>query len=79
MTIETFAADWEAERARGIARLVATEPGVVWSEGHKLLTLGAHTGHTVRAIAFCENEAWAAAIASALSARTTPDNGEVGQ
>jgi len=35
-------------------------------EGHKLMTLGAHTGHTWKVIAYCENEQIASEIARAL-------------
>jgi len=49
--------------------MVAEEPGAIWANGHMLLTLGSHTGHVVRPIAFCEDATWAAAIASAIEAR----------
>jgi hypothetical protein len=49
--------------------MVAEEPGTIWADGHMLLTLGSHTGHTVRPIAFCEDATWAAAIAQAIEAR----------
>lgn len=38
----------------------------VVADGHQLLTLGAHTGHVWKVIAYCENADIASAIASAL-------------
>jgi hypothetical protein len=60
--------DWDKVRADGIARMAA-EDGVLWVDGHKIMTCGAHTGHTVRAIAYCEDAAWANAIVSTINAQ----------
>jgi len=65
-------ADWEKVRRDGIARMVAEEPNTVWADGHKLMTCGGHTGHTVRAIAYCEDDTWASVIAQAINAQGIP-------
>ena len=36
------------------------------SDGHRILTLGAHTGHTWKTVALCENAEIAAAIVTAI-------------
>lgn len=36
------------------------------ADGHRLMTLGPHTGHTWQVVAFCENAEIAQAIADAL-------------
>ena len=58
--------DWESVRRRALLKMVSSEPGVIWAQGHCIKTLGAHTGHTVRTIAYCESEDWANAIVHAV-------------
>lgn len=42
----------------------------VWADGHKLRTLGPHTGHMVTDIAYCRDEEMAAEIADCIKIAT---------
>lgn len=76
----TYSELWERVRRDGIARMVANEPGTIWADKHRLLTCGSHTGHMVQAIALCDDDVWAeaiaAAIAKAIPTPATRDRGE---
>ena len=39
---------------------------VIFSDGHRLVTHGDHTGHVYQTVALCENEHIASALAAAL-------------
>lgn len=41
------------------------------ADGHKLMTVGAHTGHVWRVVAYCETSEIAASIADALARAKT--------
>lgn len=64
MNIISTAVECDAEKHR--ARHIVNECEIV-ADGHRLMTLGAHTGHVWRVIAMCENAEIAAAIAGALT------------
>jgi hypothetical protein len=58
--------DWAAVRHENICLMVETGQLLLWADGCQLLTCGAHTGHTVQPVAFCQDATWAEAIAGAL-------------
>lgn len=56
----------EADHALHRARYMV-ERCKIEADGHRLVTLGAHTGHAYKVRAFCENEQVASEIAAALA------------
>lgn len=45
----------------------------VWAEGHKIRTLGPHTGHMVTDIAYCRDDEIASHIAECIKIASAKD------
>lgn len=68
ITIADLAGHGDAQERRSErARYIATHCDIV-ADGHKLLTLGSHTGHQWEVVAYCESAEMAAALAAVLAA-----------